>query len=156
LGLALAPLLGHAAIAQTVTDLTWPDLIPPGNSTLPPELRGLVAHEAAALASPLPQSSAVRSDWNGRMVRLPGYVIPLDYAGTGVTTFMLVPYVGACIHVPPPPANQLVLVTTERPFESTGLFEAVTVTGTFATASAATELADVGYAIAAQSIAPYP
>ncbi|MFW2587272.1 DUF3299 domain-containing protein [Sagittula sp. SSi028] len=60
---------------------------------------------------------------------------------------------GACIHVPPPPANQLVLVTTDAPYENDGLFEAVTVEGLFSTASLATELADVGYAMPWRPIA---
>jgi len=63
-----------------------------------------------------------------------------------------VPFVGACVHVPPPPANQLVFVTTEKPFESTGLFEAVQVTGMFGTASTKTQMADVGYALSADQI----
>jgi hypothetical protein len=84
-----------------------------------------------------------------------GFVVPIDYSGTGVTAFLLVPYVGACVHVPPPPANQLVLVSTETPYESKGLFEPVTVTGMFGTASVATQLADVGYALSADAIEPY-
>ncbi len=81
--------------------------------------------------------------------------MPLDYSGTGLTAFMLVPYVGACIHVPPPPANQLVFVTTEKPFEQGSMFDAVTITGMFGTVSIATHLAEVGYALSADRIAPY-
>lgn len=88
-------------------------------------------------------------------MRLSGFIIPLDYDGAGVTAFMLAPYVGACIHVPPPPANQLVLVTTEPPHESDGLYAAVTVTGMFGTASTSTQLAEVGYALSADRVAPY-
>ena len=65
------------------------------------------------------------------------------------------PYVGACIHVPPPPANQMVFVTTEKPYESSGLFEAVNVTGMFGTASVSTQLADIGYALSADVIEPF-
>jgi hypothetical protein len=97
----------------------------------------------------------MRSDWNGQIVRLSGFVVPIDYQGTGVTAFILVPYVGACVHVPPPPANQLVFVTTGTPYESTGLFEAVTVTGMFGTASTSTQLAEIGYALSADEIRPY-
>ena len=46
--------------------------------------------------------------YNGKLVRIPGYLVPLEYDGTGVSAALLVPYVGACIHVPPPPANQMV------------------------------------------------
>jgi len=72
-----------------------------------------------------------------------------------VTAFILVPFVGACIHVPPPPANQLVFVTTEKPYESEGLYEPVNVIGMFGTASTRTQLADVAYALSADSIEPY-
>ena len=43
-------------------------------------------------------------------VKIPGYVLPLDMYGRGVNTFLLVPYIGACIHVPPPAPNQLFML----------------------------------------------
>lgn len=143
------------ARAEEIIRLEWRDLIPPGSVFLPPELQGLVTHDDASLAGQQPQSTGVRTDWNGRTIRLSGFIVPLDYKGTGVAAFLLVPYVGACIHVPPPPANQLVLVSTGKPYESAGLFEPVTVTGMFGTASTSTQLADVGYALSADRIIPY-
>jgi hypothetical protein len=154
-GLLVGPLCAGGALAENVVDLTWEDLVPDGTSALHQELRGLVPHEGAGLASRQPMSSGVRDDWNGKTVRISGYIVPLDYSGTGVTLFLLVPYVGACIHVPPPPANQLVLVTTERPYESDGLFAPVTVTGMFGTASTSTQLAEIGYALSADRIVAY-
>lgn len=136
-------------------DLEWADLLPGGSIAVPPDLRALLDHDAGAPPSRQPLSSGVRGDWNGRTVRLSGFVVPLDYDGAGITAFMLVPYVGACIHVPPPPANQLVLVTTDRPYEDAGLYRPVTVTGTFGTAQITTELAQVGYALAADRIEPF-
>ncbi|WP_245624143.1 DUF3299 domain-containing protein [Jannaschia donghaensis] len=141
--------------AETVVDLTWADLLPEGEFALPPELQDLIDHDGPSLQSRQPVSGDTRPDWNGQVVRLPGFIVPIDYSGTGVTAFILVPYVGACVHVPPPPANQLVLVTTERPYESSGLFEAVHVTGMFGTASTSTALADIGYALSADEIRPY-
>ena len=44
-------------------------------------------------------------------IRMPGFVVPLDAVRNGQREFLLVPYFGACIHTPPPPANQIVLVT---------------------------------------------
>ncbi len=155
-GLAgLAGLTATGLRAEEIVDLSWRDLVPQGQMSLPAELQGLMPHDEAAMASRQPPSSGVRTDWNGRTVRLSGYMIPLDYDGTGVTAFMLVPYVGACIHVPPPPANQLVLVTAAQPYESDGLFAAVTVTGMFGTASTSTQLAEVGYALSADRVVPY-
>ena len=48
-------------------------------------------------------------------VKIPGYVLPLDVYGRGINTFLLVPYIGACIHVPPPAPNQIVYVEAENP-----------------------------------------
>ena len=62
-------------------------------------------------------------------VRIPGYVIPLEFSGTDVTEFLLVPYYGACIHTPPPPANQIIDVTLEHGIALDGLFTAVWVNG---------------------------
>lgn len=155
LGLSLFPLSLRPAGAEAVIDLSWADLLPEGETALPPGLQGLIQHDQAPLASRQPASTGIRTDWNGRTVRLSGFVVPLDYEGTSVTAFILVPYVGACIHVPPPPANQLVLVTTARPYAADGLFEAVTVTGMFGTASSSTQLAEVGYALSADRILPY-
>ncbi|MDO6590005.1 DUF3299 domain-containing protein [Loktanella sp. D2R18] len=151
--LALAP---HAAFAEDVIDLEWQDLLPDSGSAISPALQSLFEHDETAIPSGVqPQSTGVRTDWNGAVVSLPGFIVPIDYAGSGVTAFILVPYVGACVHVPPPPANQLVFVTTATPYESAGLFEPVTVTGMFGTASTSTQLADIAYALSADVIAPY-
>ena len=66
---------------------------------------------------------------DGKMVRIPGYALPLEHAGTGVTEMLLVPYVGACIHVPPPPANQTLFVKLSQSYKSDDLYEPVWITG---------------------------
>lgn len=150
--LSLAPQLGWA---EDYFDLNWTDLIPDGQPKIPPSLRNLMPHDETAMASRQPMSQGVRTDWNGQIVRLPGFIVPIDYSGTGVIAFILVPFVGACVHVPPPPANQLVFVTSEKPYDSTGLYEAVNVIGMFGTASTSTQLADIAYALSADRIVPY-
>lgn len=147
--------LARPSYAETVVDLDWKDLLPEGNLAIPNAMQGLLPHDETNLASQQPVSTGSRKDWNGQTVRLSGFVVPLDYSGTGLTAFMLVPYVGACIHVPTPAANQLVFVTTEKPFEQGSMFDAVTITGMFGTVSIATHLAEVGYALSADRIAPY-
>ena len=58
-----------------------------------------------------------------RPVRLPGYVVPLANAQDGrLTEFLFVPYYGACIHVPPPPPNQIVHVVLPRPIEMPDMY----------------------------------
>lgn len=69
---------------------------------------------------------------NGKRVALAGYLLPLDFNPDGTTEFLLVPFVGACIHVPPPPPNQVVHVTNASPYKVQDLFDGVMVTGTMA------------------------
>ncbi|MDA8747757.1 DUF3299 domain-containing protein [Litoreibacter sp.] len=155
-GIAASTLVPSIARAEDLIELDWEDLLPENQSSIPYALRSLLPHdESAPLSSQQPASSGVRGDWNGKTVRLPGFIVPIDYSGSGVTAFILVPYVGACVHVPPPPANQLVFVTTPTPYESDGMFEAVNVTGTFGVSSLRTHLADTGYALSADKIEPY-
>jgi hypothetical protein len=67
---------------------------------------------------------------DGRRIRMPGYVLPLEFSGKNITEFLLVPFVGACVHVPPPPPNQIVYVRMKSGgFEGAGLFTPVYVTG---------------------------
>ena len=143
------------AWAEEYIDLDWKDLVPKGEAIIPPMLQGLIDHEQAPLRIQQPQSSGVRTDLNGQIVRLPGFIVPIDYSGTGVAAFILVPFVGACVHVPPPPANQLVFVTTQEPYESSGMFEPVNVVGMFGVSSMSTQLADIAYALSADRIEPF-
>jgi uncharacterized protein len=69
-----------------------------------------------------------------------------------VRTFLLVPYVGTCIHVPPPPPNQIIYVESEDAIQVRAAFEPVSVTGTLAATTHSTELAEVGYRIAADEV----
>jgi len=93
---------------------------------------------------------------DGSQIRLPGFVVPLETDGDKVSSFLLVPYYGACIHVPPPPANQTVYVVTE-PGEETRqeLFDTVWVTGTLQVKHTSSEVGDAGYTIQADKIEPY-
>jgi len=89
-------------------------------------------------------------------VQIPGYVLPLDIFGRGVNTFLLVPYMGACIHVPPPAPNQIVYVEVEKPWEGLAWWEPVIVTGKIKIENQTIEdLAVVGYEMAASEIDYY-
>lgn len=94
----------------------------------------------------------IRADLDGETVKLGGYVVPLDFNATRVTEFLLVPFVGACIHVPPPPANQIVYVKAKAGFEVRGEFDPVYVTGRLTAATTSTGLAETGYTIDATTV----
>jgi len=70
---------------------------------------------------------------NGRRVKLAGYLLPLAFSEEGQTEFLLVTYVGACIHQPVPPPNQIVFVEANQSFRIEELFMPVWVTGTMKT-----------------------
>lgn len=148
---------GASGTNDGVVELAWEDLLPSGGDARTRSFQeiGIVGHMDLATGFEQPEASGVTTQYDGRTVRLPGYVVPIDYSGTGVTAFILVPYVGACIHVPPPPANQLVMVTTDRPYEAGSQWDPVAVTGRFGTAGTSTDLAEVGYALSADRIEPY-
>jgi hypothetical protein len=100
---------------------------------------------------------------NGQVVRMPGYLLPLEFSGKQVSEFLLVPWVGACIHTPPPPPNQIVHVKPEKPVEMSGMFAPVWVTGQLTTGAIRKSLSlvdgsadiDVGYSLHATRVEPY-
>lgn len=148
---------GPLAAKDAPIELEWSDLVPEGEGVALEALRRMGVVQHGQLDTPFDQETGgyVTDAYNGKLVRIPGYLVPLDYEGTGVTAALLVPYVGACIHVPPPPPNQLIYVTTDNPYESLGIFEPVYVTGVFGASASTTELAEIGYELTADEIEPY-
>ena len=71
-----------------------------------------------------------REDYDGKTIKMPGYLLPLDVTDGEVTEYLLVPWVGACIHTPPPPPNQIVYVKTTHPWKVGNQWQPVTVGGT--------------------------
>jgi hypothetical protein len=93
------------------------------------DIEGLFAKRAKITELRKKRANAAVPELAGQFLALPGFVLPLEYDGKKVTEFLLVPWVGACIHTPPPPPNQMVHVIAKTPFETKGMFEAVTITG---------------------------
>lgn len=150
--------LGVARAETPPIELSWDQLIPEdARGTLYGTMRALGIIEHGELSTGFDQELGARvtHEFDGKRVRLPGFAVPLDFEGTGTRQMLLVPYVGACIHVPPPPPNQIVFVRSETPYELTDYFDAIWVVGTFSTMAVATELAEIGYTLEAESIEPY-
>ena len=75
-------------------------------------------------------SAAVVDDLDGREVDLDGYVVPLGMDDAGaVNELLFVPFYGACIHVPPPPPNQIIHVTLAKPIALGNLWDAYRLSG---------------------------
>ena len=97
------------------------------------DIDGLLALRGEIAAKRKHAMEAVNETLNGQLVRLAGYVLPLEMDGLKITEFLLVPYVGACIHEPVPPANQIVLVKFAQGIEVDGRFTPVWVQGKMST-----------------------
>jgi hypothetical protein len=169
--IALGILAVHVAVrpsgpasAAGVQIIDWKDLVPPGYDadTLIRQYRT----EAATLRDDDPRAKQLREKYrklweeapvvktlDDKVVKLTGFPVTLEASSTGVSQFLLVPYFGACIHVPPPPSNQIVLVRAgARPFKPTSSFLTVTVTGRLKTEASRNELASTSYVIDATQI----
>lgn len=75
------------------------------------------------------QAESVNNELDNATISLSGYLLPLDYVDDRSTEFLLVPWVGACIHTPPPPKNQMVYLKSAKGYKVSSRFEAVTVKG---------------------------
>lgn len=93
---------------------------------------------------------------NGKRVRLPGFIVPLDDSQDEGAEFLLVPYYGACVHTPPPPANQMAFVTMQGGRSvKLALFDAVWMEGTLRIVNYDSPYGSVGYTIEGISMRPY-
>jgi uncharacterized protein len=150
----------RAPASDQPVEVAWEQLIPRSgwfeHTAEGTPLRGVVQHgQLGATAGSAQDEAELVRDYDGRRVRIAGYIVPIGFDGVGVREFLLVPYVGACIHVPPPPPNQVVLVRSERRVPVLDQFEPVQVTGTLATGMLSTDFAEVGYQVAAETVTPY-
>ncbi len=180
-GLALSG-TGPLGAVEPLMELQWSQLVPPappkppkpffagrsgpvdlgrlggpddGTPAPPPLPEGRwmsVPARPGANATPAP----VVESLSGKRVHIGGYVVPLSFDATRVTDFLLVPFVGACIHVPPPPANQIIYVKIEQGLDVKGTFDPVWVTGTLKVTPTFTGLADAGYTLDAEKVEPRP
>jgi len=127
------------------------------------DVNGLLAKRKEIAEQQRARGHVVNAALDGQIVRIPGYLLPLEFSGKQVSEFLLVPWVGACIHTPPPPPNQIVHVKADKPFDFGALFAPVWVTGRMSTAGAKKSLflidgsadIDIGYSLRASQVEPY-
>lgn len=92
---------------------------------------------------------------NGRKMRIAGFALPLERQGDKVTEFLIVPYFGACIHTPPPPANQIIHAKSAKPLAGVKMMQPFWVYGTLAVQRGETNWGVAGYRLVVDKIAPY-
>ena len=162
--LALLLTLSAPLWAGEVRELTWAEMIPadaPPPAPPPPihdlsQLSDALNAEAGPAATQQSPAAPVVKALDGQEVKLPGYIVPLDVTEEGrVTEFLLVPYFGACIHVPPPPSNQIVHVKSELGVLMDALYQPFWIEGPLQVKASSSELAEAGYQMDASKIYPY-
>ena len=158
--LTLGAAFSAAPEAAKALTLEWTDLIPLSareqQSSAPPAAAHDYLGEAGPAAVQQSAAAPVNTELDGKLVKIPGFIVPLDVAKDGtVSEFFLVPYFGACIHVPPPPPNQIVYVTTRKGIALDSIYEAYWITGTMKMQNKSTQLGAAAYSLSADNVEIY-
>jgi hypothetical protein len=132
-------------------ELEWADLIPKGYQADLPDIE----HIGQAMAGPQTINAPVVKELDGKTIKIPGFVVPLEGDENTVTEFLLVPYFGACVHVPPPPSNQLIYVKFEAGAPAEALYDPIWLVGKISTKEWKGDLAQVGYSMEGIGVLPY-
>ncbi len=145
-------------------EISWDDLIPtdwnPEGFLSSLELDKLEDNDPRAAEA----LQRMREEWDraplvermaGARVRIPGFVVPLETSGEQIREFLLVPYFGACVHVPPPPANQLIHVIPDKPVPGGWNMLPVWVNGVMAVGRIDSDMGTAGYQLRAVKVEEY-
>ena len=153
-----------APAKSTYKTVSWDDLLPKDWDPM----AGFKANDLAKLDDADPRATEalekMRLAWdaapanpsmNGQNIRIPGFIVSLDGGPNELREFLLVPYFGACIHVPPPPANQIIHVMPAKPVKGVKNMEAVWVSGQLSLGLSDTTMGNSSYRMHAVSVTPY-
>jgi uncharacterized protein len=102
------------------------------------------------------QPNSAAQALNNKQVAIPGFMVPLEDDADQVTEFILVPFAGACIHVPPPPPNQMIYVKLARHQKAKMSFsDPILVTGTLHVTTVQSPYGDISFNMDGDSVKPY-
>ncbi len=159
-----APAKPPAPVVNGFTTTNWDALVPADWDPFK-DFRGL---DIAAMQDGDPRTEQLmkkmREAWDkaptnpalvGQKVRIPGFVVPLEDSAEGLKEFLLVPYFGACIHSPPPPANQIIHILPRTPAKGVRSMDAVWIHGVITVERTDSYMGMAGYRIEAQEVLPY-
>jgi len=150
----LLTVVSLTAIAE-VREIEWMDLMPEEEAEAWLDDQGGVQHSGAGPANTF-QSHATVGELDGQEIRLPGFVVPVETTAEGkLKEFFLVPYFGACIHVPPPPANQIIYGRLEEPVDMVNIWDAFWMEGTLNIEDVSNETADSAYTMDVDTLELY-
>ncbi|MDH5602250.1 MAG: DUF3299 domain-containing protein [Gammaproteobacteria bacterium] len=156
----------EATNTPVVTEIMWEDLIPkewrPDQTLVDKYNNGEIGDDDPRIIKlkkrfqEMEKLSPLNKKLHGKFIKMPGLVVPVELDGEKVRELLLVPYHGACVHVPPPPANQVVYVKLPdklaRKFE---YFETIWVTGLLTVEKTKSKVAEAGYSIKATKVELY-
>ena len=153
---------GHKALpakAGRVIDLDWKELLPENERSHFTAVAPAPIHDYRGEGGPpalQAQDFNVNKSLEGATVRLPGFIVPLEAVKNGdVSEFLLVPYFGSCIHVPPPPPNQIVYVHAGHRPGIDSIYDAYWITGKLHLQTKSTRLGATAYELIAEKIEVY-
>jgi hypothetical protein len=147
------------APAGAPREIDWDEMLPPDararfSGGPPPPVHDTLGE--GGLAAQQVMDFSVNKALDGAQVKIPGFIVPLDVGKDGlVTEFFLVPYFGACIHVPPPPPNQIVHVRMAKGIALDSIYEAYWITGRMKVVNKSTRLGASAYQLAASNVEIY-
>lgn len=145
--------------ADEVLQVDWDALLPDKErndfaAEPPPPIHDYLGE--GGMAARQSGSSSVNPALNGRTVKVPGFVVPLEMTADGVIReFFLVPYFGACIHVPPPPPNQIVYVKMTQGIKVRSVYDAIWITGKLRAETKLSRMGAAAYTLTGEKIEPY-
>lgn len=134
------PAAGVSAPEPAYRETQWAELVP--ESWHPEKLFEGLDLDSVSDSDPRVQKifEAFMEEWknapanekmDGQLIKIPGFIAPLDWEGdTELKEFLLVPYFGACIHLPPPPPNQIIYVKLEKPLKGLRAMDTIWAYGT--------------------------
>lgn len=166
----------NANLDDRYITIEWTDLMPPDDLDAlmnpPEELQDIEdGSEADQISSQIQaaiaqasdnryqqalSSTRIRSEYNQKKIRIPGFIVPLSFGeNNSITEFFIVPFFGACIHVPPPPPNQIIFGKYPKGFQLDALYDPFWVEGTLSTELIENDMATAAYSISIDQISDY-
>jgi hypothetical protein len=160
LGLAAEPGASSASTQKSAAarQIDWDELLPPAERDRTATALPGPNHDylGGGMAAAQRGSYDVNPALNGTAVKIPGFVVPLERDADGlVREFFLVPYFGACIHVPPPPPNQIVYVKLGTGARLGSIYQAQWVTGILKAETRSSRLGAAAYTLTATGVEQY-
>jgi hypothetical protein len=146
--LILSLVISPFAYSDQYKEVSWDDLMPSDWVPNVPEDQSFFEGETlegVIIDLPKTELAPIVKSLDKQKLKLPGYMIPIKFNASSVSEFLLVPYVGACVHTPAPPENQIVYVRLKKPMVTEDLWAPVWVSGVMKAQVSMTKYATAGY-----------